>query len=340
LIKELFSVTISPSTSADSRLGNLNDDDGDDDSQFSTNKNNNTNREKKGARPQSSSNSVYNSTYYDHRERKGDAPLYPGVTSSYNENIVFWITKCLLLEKTYNNKDIQINSNMIDKVFTYFLGGQNTNLSCLLKTKDSPAIPERHLFELHDIYDPHFSPDSGCLDGQNISILKKALEIQKKDLGHIVANLFEDEKNGNNNKIRKNYLENEESSTNDTLSSDNSSVNSAQAQSYYTSRINSSFEPNCGMQPSYIPSRSSTSMGTFWRKKSKSYKFIKEKNLHMLELTPWMWRRHPINHYFLTSDLETMQKLFELGYRDAFDHRDEIIEFFTDFDKNININIF
>ena len=49
----------------------------------------------------------------------------------------------------------------------------------------------------------------------------------------------------------------------------------------------------------------------------------------VMEIAPWTWRHHPLQHYHLTNDEIQLEMLFELGVHDAHYHHNEIAEFFN-----------
>ena len=101
--------------------------------------------------------------------------------------------------------------------------------------------------------------------------------------------------------------------------------------------LQDTFLPTSDIEPSFLSSRSSALHGSLWPKKARIYRTIhrvlddgSDWVARIMDLCPWTWRHHPMQHYALTSDIEKMQTLFELGYRDAYDHRDQLLAFFED----------
>ena len=67
--------------------------------------------------------------------------------------------------------------------------------------------------------------------------------------------------------------------------------------------------------------------GFHWREKGGGYKLTAEGGW-LLEICPWTWRKQPIHHYHLSSDMEQVRRLFHLGYQDAEAHHGSLADFF------------
>jgi hypothetical protein len=71
----------------------------------------------------------------------------------------------------------------------------------------------------------------------------------------------------------------------------------------------------------------SSAEGFHWRKKGGGIKRTAGGGL-LLEITPWTWRKQPLHHYHLSSDILVMRRLFELGRQDAAAHHTQLEDFF------------
>lgn len=116
-----------------------------------------------------------------------------------------------------------------------------------------------------------------------------------------------------------------------------SSLSSSSSSKSSNILLQDTFLHQSGLEPSFLPSRSSSQHGNLWSKRHRVYRTIRrilddgsEWTARVMDICPWTWRHHPMNHYSLISDIEKMQTLFELGYRDAYDNRDQFLAFFED----------
>jgi hypothetical protein len=66
----------------------------------------------------------------------------------------------------------------------------------------------------------------------------------------------------------------------------------------------------------------------FWKNKGKIIKQIPNQGGIQLEISPWMWRHHPVWNYHLSSDPKHAIELFNMGINDAHHHHDELKQFF------------
>jgi len=71
----------------------------------------------------------------------------------------------------------------------------------------------------------------------------------------------------------------------------------------------------------------SSAEGFHWREKGGGMKRTAGGGL-LLEITPWTWRKQPLHHYHLSSDILVMRRLFELGRQDAAAHHTQLEDFF------------
>jgi hypothetical protein len=68
---------------------------------------------------------------------------------------------------------------------------------------------------------------------------------------------------------------------------------------------------------------------TYWRVQGPLISRIPHGGGLLLEISPWMWRHHPLLNYHLSSDPEAGRRLFEMGMVDAAEHHFELMKFFS-----------
>ena len=68
--------------------------------------------------------------------------------------------------------------------------------------------------------------------------------------------------------------------------------------------------------------------GGLWRERDEQPQLTSSGALRF-EISPWIWRNHPLIHYHLSSSQEGMRDLFDLGMKDARAHHHQFEKFFT-----------